>query len=75
MRLTRIILVFTIAAFVMGCGGKGRAEKRAHQANEKVSTERLKLVDESRGCIKKAGEDVQRVEACDTYLRAAEALK
>ena len=76
MRLTRIIMLLSIATSVMGCGGgPRRAEARAHQASADVSSGRLKLVDQYQGCVKKAGEDVQKVEACDSFLRAAVALK
>ena len=76
MRLTRIIVLLTVAALVMGCGGNPRrAEARAHQASANVSSERLKLVGQYQSCVKKAGEDGQKVEACDSFLRAAVALK
>ena len=50
-------------------------QDKAYNAQRKVHRERLKLVDEYKKCLKKAGDDKQKVEACDQYLRAAEALK
>ena len=50
-------------------------QDKAYKAQEKVHKERLKLVDEYQKCLKKAGEDKEKIEACDQYLRAAEALK
>ena len=52
-----------------------RAERDAHRAQTSVHKERLKLVDDYKKCLKKAGEDIDKVEACDKYLRAAEALQ
>jgi hypothetical protein len=33
------------------------------------------VVDEYKKCLEKAGNDKENIEACDQYLRAAEALK
>ncbi len=52
-----------------------RAQKRSYEAQEDVVRERLELVDEYRQCVKNAAGDALEVEACDSYLRAAEALK
>jgi len=50
-------------------------QDKAYKAQERVHKERLKLVDEYKKCLKKAGSDKEKVEACDQYLKAAEALK
>jgi len=52
-----------------------KAQEKSHSAQEKIYKERLKLVDEYKKCLEKAGDDKTKVEACDQYLRAAEALK
>ena len=54
------------------CGG---SERRANKAQTKVHNERLKLVEDYKKCVKKAGDDNAKIEACDQYLKAAEALK
>ena len=51
------------------------SEKKAYKAQEAVHKERLKLVDEYQKCLKKAGDDKDKTEACDQYLKAAEALQ
>ena len=54
------------------CGG---SERRANKAQANVHNERLKLVEDYKKCVKKAGDDNAKIEACDQYLKAAEALK
>lgn len=64
-----------LALTTAGCGGGAeRAQKGAYKAQQNVAEERLKLVDKYQQCVKDAGDDTQKVEACDTYLKAAEAL-
>ena len=46
----------------------------AKPAIERVQ-ERLSLVDDYEKCVKKAGEDNAKIEACDSYLREAEAIQ
>ena len=52
-----------------------RAQEKSHKAQEDVAKERLKLVDKYQSCVKKASGNAEKIEACDSYLRAAEALK
>ncbi len=52
-----------------------RAEVRSYEAQEEVVRQRLDLVDKYQQCVKNAADDALNVEACDSYLRAAEALK
>ena len=70
-------MILIIATLInIGCGSSvERAQKDSYKAQENVANERLKLVEDYRQCIEKAGEDQQKVEACDSYLKAAEALK
>lgn len=63
-------------ALVLGLSaGCASSQDKAYKAQEKVHKERLKLVDEYKKCIQKAGTDQAAIEACDSYLKAAEALK
>ena len=55
--------------------GCSSPQDRAYEAQEHVHEERLKLVDEYRECLEDAGDDKMKVETCDQYLKAAEALK
>ena len=69
------ILVLTLAlAFGLMTACSSNQDK-AYKAQEKVHKERLDLVDQYQKCLKKAGDDKEKTEACDRYLRAAEALK
>ena len=61
-----------IAGFAFGCASP---QEKAAKAEETVHTERLKLVNEYQKCLKKAGNDKAAIEACDSYLKAAEALR
>ena len=52
-----------------------KAQERSHSAQEEVARERLELVDTYQDCVKEAGGNKQNTEACDSYLKAAEAVK
>mgnify|MGYP001827885784 FL=1 len=79
MNLRMLVLIVVIAMLVASCGTSQRraakADRKASQAEESVSKERLKLGDQYKACVSEAGEDQQKVEACDTHLKAAEALQ
>lgn len=51
------------------------AQEGAYKAQGKVSQERLKLVDKYQACVKDAADNQQKAAACESYLKAAEALK
>jgi len=61
--------------FLVGLLACASPQDRAYEAQEKVHKERLRLVDEYKTCMANAGQDKQKMEACDQYLKAAEALK
>ena len=52
-----------------------KAQQRSYEAQEEIARERLELVDKYQTCVEEAGADKLKVEACDSYLRAAEALQ
>ena len=73
---TALIACLLLATIAMpGCGGASKAQKRAFKADEAVSKERLRLVDEYERCIDKANGDYTKEGACERYLKSAEALK
>ena len=74
MRLRGWAIIAVAFGLTVGCGSSG-AQKRAYKSQSKVHQERLKLVDEYKKCLNKAGDDNAKIEACDSYLKAAEALK
>jgi len=71
MKLSSAIFTF-LALLTMACAS---SQDKAYKAQEAVHKERLSLVDEYKKCLKKADTDKVKVEACDQYLKAAEALK
>ena len=72
MKSVYIFLLALVVGLALGCASP---QDKAYKAQERVHKERLKLVDEYKKCLKKAGTDQAAVEACDSYLKAAEALK
>ena len=72
MKLFSVFLVFIVLLLTLACSNP---QDKAYKAQEAVHKERLKLVDQYQKCIKKAGSDKAKVEACDQYIKAAEALK
>jgi hypothetical protein len=65
----------TLALALMTMTACSSPQDKAYKAQEKVHKERLELVDKYQKCLKKAGEDKDKREACEQYLKAAEALK
>ncbi len=51
------------------------AQEGAYKAQEKVAKQRLELVEKYQACVKDAGGNQQKATACESYLKAAEALK
>lgn len=72
MKRMRIIALPLTLTWLVGCS---TPEERAYEAQEDVHRERLELVEEYKACLKDAGDDQQKAESCDQYLKAAEALK
>ena len=72
MKSITMVILALVFGLTLGCSSP---QKKAYRAQESVHKERLKLVDEYKKCIQKAGDDTEKVEACDQYLKAAEALK
>ena len=51
------------------------AQADSYKAQESVAKERLNLVGKYQACVKDAGGNQQKAAACESYLKAAEALK
>lgn len=51
------------------------AEERSARADEDVANRRLELIEQHQSCVEEAGGDQQKLEACEVYLREADALK
>jgi cytochrome oxidase Cu insertion factor (SCO1/SenC/PrrC family) len=78
MNILKTALIVAATVSLVACGGAqrkaSRAQAQSYKASESVSKERLRLVDQYQKCVKDAKNDSVKVEACDTYLKAAEAL-
>jgi hypothetical protein len=72
MKSITVVVLTLVFGFALACSSP---QDKAYKAQERVHKERLKLVDDYKKCLKKAGDDKQKIEACDQYLRAAESLK
>ena len=70
--------LFLLAA-VAGCSTPeeraAAAQERSYDAQEEVARQRLELVDKYQACVEEAAGDALKTEACESYLKAAEALK
>ena len=80
LKTTSAILCITAILASAGCTGvsernAARSQSKASKAQEEVSKERLALVEQYQTCVEDAGGNASAVEACDVYLRSAEALK
>jgi len=79
MRLMKILTFALLVGLLGACSNPqkdaAKAQKGASEAQEEIARERLDLVDKYKGCVEKAAGDNMKVEACDSYLKAAEALQ
>ena len=79
MRRLQILICIVFMGLLAACSNPqkdaARAQGRSYEAQEDVVRQRLELVDKYQQCVKNAAGDALKVEACDSYLRAAEALK
>jgi hypothetical protein len=72
MGMKECVCVLAIATLVVGCGS---AQRKVNKSQTQVNKERLSLVEDYQKCLKKAGDDEAKSEACDRYLQSAEALR
>ena len=72
MKLSLFFLLPIVALALISCSSN---QDKAYKAQENVHNERLALVEKYEKCLKGSGDDNVKTEACDQYLKAAEALK
>ncbi len=64
---------------ISACGSAerdaARAQERAYEAQERIAEERLDLVEKYQDCVEDADGNQTKAAACESYLKAAEALK
>ena len=79
MGFMKILSVATLIALLSGCSSPqdkaAKAQQGSYEAQEKVAKERLNLVNKYQQCVKEAGDNQQKAATCDSYLKAADALK
>ena len=79
MRGFRIVPAIVLLSVLAACSTPeeraAKAQERSYSAQEEVAKQRLELVDKYQACVQEAGENKQKAEACESYLKAAEALK
>ncbi|MGB5299290.1 MAG: hypothetical protein WBN08_16775 [Thiogranum sp.] len=72
MKLKQCICILAITVLIAGCGS---AQRKVNKSEAEVNKERLSLIEDYKKCIKKAGKDEVKAEACETHRKAAESLK
>ena len=79
MRRLQILICIVFMGLLTACStpaeDAARAQERSYEAQEEVARQRLDLVEKYQECVNDAAGDALTVEACDSYLRSAEALK
>ncbi len=79
MKHVKILAGLAVLGMLAGCSSPqdraAKAQVRSYEAIEKAAQERLELVDKYQDCVKEAAGDNEKIEACDSYLKAAEALR
>jgi len=79
MEFMKILGVAAFIALVAGCSSPqdkaAKAQQGSYEEQQRVSKQRLDLVSKYQQCVKDAGDNQQKAAACDSYLKAAEALK
>ena len=79
MRHFQVLIAAALVGLVAACSSAqkdaAKAQKGASEAQEQATRQRLELVEKYQACVEEAAGDNQKVEACDSYLSAAQALK
>ena len=79
MRHLQILIYTGLMGLLTACSSPeeraAEAQERSYGAQEEVALQRLELVEKYQVCVKDAAGNALKAEACDSYLRAAEALK
>ena len=73
--VTVALLVGLLGACSTPAEKASEAQMEASKAQEEIARERLDLVDKYKTCVEEAAGDQPKAQACDSYLKAAEALQ
>lgn len=71
-KLLQVFLLAFIVGLTLACSSP---QDRAYEAEAKANQEKLRLVQEYQKCLQKAGDNKEMREACEDYLKQAEALE
>jgi outer membrane biogenesis lipoprotein LolB len=78
MDILKLLGALTLIGLLAACASpeEKAADAQAAQAKaqEQIAKQRLDLVAKYQTCVKDAGADQQKVAACDSFLKAAQAL-
>jgi hypothetical protein len=78
MDFVKLLGAATLIGLLTACASPqdraAEAQEDAAKAQENIAKERLELVGKYQACIKDAGADQQKAAACDSFLKAAQAL-
>ena len=79
MKFVNLAGVAMLIGFLAACSTPqeraAEAQAGAYNAQQDVAKRRLQLVDQYQSCVKDAAGNQQKAAACDSLLKAAEALK
>jgi len=71
MKFRTIVSVLVIAVLVAACGS---GQRKVNKSEAAINEERLSLIEDYKKCVKKAGKDEAKLEACESYRKAADSL-
>ena len=79
MRRVRIFTCVIVLGVLAACSSPqddaAKSQEGSYEAQERVAEQRLELVEKYQACVEEADGDAAKTDACDSYLKAAEALK
>jgi len=79
MQSVRHILNVGLLGLLAACSSAhddaAEAQKNAFEAQEEVAKQRLELIEKYQACIEESDGNTEQIGACESYLKAAEALK
>ena len=79
MRSIRVMMTVGLLGLLTACSSPqddaAEAQKSAFEAQEEVAKQRLDLIDKYQACVEDAAGENDKINACESYLKAAEALK
>lgn len=79
MNLIKMVILATTIGLLAACSSPQEkaadAQAGASKAQEQIAKQRLDLIAKYQKCVADAAGDQQKAAACDSYLKAADALK